>query len=925
MRRELCAVCLYLAISAWASVASAQQAVTQSVALNISKRPLAQALAEFAVQAGLKLVYYSELGDGLQAPAISGHYAPAAALRLLLSNTSLHADFVDAHTVVIRTGAATFRADDRITSNSADGTSVLTTNPNPGRLAALSDGEDVGPSSENADSSQDQANDKTHRAELEQVVVTGTHIHGAPQDSSQVIVYDRAAIEQSGATTLEDFSRQMPENFASVGSTNTFSGPVNGVGRDETGGNFTNGAAFNLHGFGAAETLTLVNGHRIASGGTTGQFVDISLIPLSAIERIEVLPDGASAIYGADAVAGVVNIILRSDYNGAETSVRTGAATEGGDQEATVSQVLGRTWSGGSVLAAYEYDKQDGLRADQRDFIPINFGNGLGATLLYPQQTRNSFMLTGSQLLGGGTTLSGDALYSQRKFSQDSFSPLLSQINYSTGTPKEYGATLDLTNEFLKTWRVVLSPSFYRTDQAQDGIVTQPSAALLENVLSVARINLTQIHVHADGTVASLPGGAIRAAAGGEFRRDTLTVGNSFTTNGVPESEFQNLGRNVGSAFGELLIPVIGHDNERAGLRRVEVSLAARYDHYTTGQAASTPRIGILWSPSSDLTLHGTYASAFVAPRLDQLAVTYPQYSATSIPNPASSTGVTDTLFRNGGNPALLPERSKTFTFGFDEKLSEIPGLSLSGTYFSTVFRNQILSPPIINYNDILHDPTLQPFINLSPNPAEIAQLFNTGQVADYSGPPPLGAAGVQATFDDRDANLGVSRQSGFDFSTAFTRDVHLGTLGIGLSGTYLIRYEAQNTSAVPITVLLNQLGEPINFRANATLSWAVNGLATALSIHYWNHYENPLFTPAESISSWTTSDLHIAYNFSAGVSPVLRGLTVSLDAQNVFDRPPPMINLPASSPFSPGYDGSNANPLGRVISLQLRKHWGGQ
>src|SRR3546814_3459435 len=91
-------------------------------------------------------------------------------------------------------------------------------------------------------------------------------------------------------------------------------------------------SALNLRGLGPDATLTLFNGHRVAYDAI-GQGVDISAVPLAAVDRIEVLTDGSSALYGSDAVGGVANVILRRDYDGAVASARVGGATDGGDFE----------------------------------------------------------------------------------------------------------------------------------------------------------------------------------------------------------------------------------------------------------------------------------------------------------------------------------------------------------------------------------------------------------------------------------------------------------------------------------------------------------------------------------------------------------------------------------------------------------------
>src|SRR5262249_1178950 len=110
-----------------------------------------------------------------------------------------------------------------------------------------------------------------------------------------------------------------------------------------TAGNFNRGESLNLRGLGAGATLVLVDGRRQPVAGYYGDFFDVSNIPWSAVDHIDVLPDGASALYGADAVAGVVNIIMRDKLDGAETEGRFGSAADGA-AERLFAQLVGTHW-----------------------------------------------------------------------------------------------------------------------------------------------------------------------------------------------------------------------------------------------------------------------------------------------------------------------------------------------------------------------------------------------------------------------------------------------------------------------------------------------------------------------------------------------------------------------------------------------------
>src|ERR1044072_6149402 len=171
--------------------------------------------------------------------------------------------------------------------------------------------------------------------EPEEVVVTGSRIaRGSDFESpSPVLTVDRDSIERSGYNNLQQLMEKLPANGAGAFSTR-------GNNQDSTA---NRAASISLRGLGADATLVLVNGRRVAissfAENVTTNFVDINSIPVAAIECVEVLKDGSSAVYGSDAVAGVVNIILRKDYEGIETAFSYGSAD--GYDETNVSAIWG--------------------------------------------------------------------------------------------------------------------------------------------------------------------------------------------------------------------------------------------------------------------------------------------------------------------------------------------------------------------------------------------------------------------------------------------------------------------------------------------------------------------------------------------------------------------------------------------------------
>ena len=196
---------------------------------------------------------------------------------------------------------------------------------------------------------------------LDAVIVTGTNIRGALPAGNEVLVIGAEQIEASGKATVGDFLREIPANFAGgVGMSDNIQGADSSV----AGSNMTGGQGVNLRGLGALSTLVLVNGRRVAAAGQYGDFVDISTIPSNAVDHIEILLDGASAVYGSDAVGGVVNIILKRSDDGARTTVRLGHATEAGNNQLQIGQSWGTRWDGGGLIVGYEYSEQDAVAAN---------------------------------------------------------------------------------------------------------------------------------------------------------------------------------------------------------------------------------------------------------------------------------------------------------------------------------------------------------------------------------------------------------------------------------------------------------------------------------------------------------------------------------------------------------------------------------
>lgn len=207
--------------------------------------------------------------------------------------------------------------------------------------------------------------DEEEALELQDVRVTGSRLNRPPSElSGNLIVLDRDDIRASGELTLARVLRQLPQN---VNATNeTYGSDLNGA------DNKIGASTVNLRGLGSESTLILVDGRRVGYSGVLGGVTDISTIPLSMVDRIEILLDGASAVYGSDAVGGVVNIVTRKDYSGLEVDLNYGRPHKSGYDEARASASAGFAWDGGRATVAYEYFYDSGLDSSQRDSLILS-------------------------------------------------------------------------------------------------------------------------------------------------------------------------------------------------------------------------------------------------------------------------------------------------------------------------------------------------------------------------------------------------------------------------------------------------------------------------------------------------------------------------------------------------------------------------
>lgn len=341
-RHQPAAASAAIALALLASAASAQDAA--EFTFDLPAESLSQALRDVAVRSGRNIVAPAELMDNRNAKPLAGRFTADEAVARLLAGTGL-------------------------VSRLAGGTLVVERSSFPVEAAAR-------------DASSAEA----------AITVTGTRIRGAAPVGSNIITIDRKDMARMGYVTTQDILETLPQNFGGAPNEGTVAISLD----PNSGKNTGSGSSLNLRGLGNGSTLVLLNGDRPPLGGFGGVFSDISVIPATAIERVEVLPDGASAIYGSDAVAGVVNIVPRLRFKGAESSFRIGTA-DGDSQDLLASQIVGTDWGSGHAVLAYEFYYRSPLAASKRPYVTDDLSRFGGPDL------RSEFAAPGTIIAGGQT------------------------------------------------------------------------------------------------------------------------------------------------------------------------------------------------------------------------------------------------------------------------------------------------------------------------------------------------------------------------------------------------------------------------------------------------------------------------------------------------------------------------------------------
>jgi iron complex outermembrane receptor protein len=430
-------------------------------------------------------------------------------------------------------------------------------------------------------------------------------------------------------------------------------------------------------------------------------------------------------------------------------------------------------------------------------------------------------------------------------------------------------------------------------EQSAAGLAYLHESLLIGEYLR-ARMRATALDAHASRELMQLPGGALSVALGGEARKERAlysinrALASQASSSGFADAQDQSGERRIYALFAELNAPVIQH---------LELNAAGRFDHYSDVGRSFTPKLSARYQPLTPLLLRASWNRGFRAPTLFDLhgpqTVTNssdPWNDPVLCPGGVPVAGANPNLscdqqqnIRQGGNPDVRPERSKTWSAGV--VFEPLRALTLSLDYWNIQLRDQI--------NALAEQTVFNDY-------AKYQSLFH------------YNAAGNR--LDDVSlitANLGEVKTSGIDASVLWRLPSGpYATLSLQVDGTWVRKYDYQNERGGVFTENVGRYADasPVfRWRHNATLTWSRGPWGASLTNRYMSGYtdqnavEPQFFNQVDTYSVWSLSASYTG----------VKNVDLTLGVRNLLDQEPPFTNQ--STTFQQGYDPRYTDPLGRT------------
>jgi iron complex outermembrane recepter protein len=831
-----------------------------AVEFDLPAQPLETSLRQIADGQKLQIVYVRADLAGIQARPLKAKVNAKEAIERLLKGTGLVASFTTDGVVVKK----------------------------------------VNQSSSNAQ----EAPNENRTTRLEEIVVTGTRIRGA-RPSSALVTIPESEIRMSGHTNLGEVVRALPQNFSGGQNPGVLGGATTGGVANQ---NISGSSSFNLRGLGPDATLTLLDGMRLPYDGFT-QATDVSVIPVAAIQRVEVLLDGASAIYGSDAVAGVANIILKRDFTGVEVSAQHGSATDGGYRHSQFMALGGTRWGSGGMLIAADASHNRSVRAGQRDYLGYLFPENT----VFPRNSQKSVLLRAQQDLTDLSDIRIDAFYTDR--TQESVAQSAA-TSFFTQRPNTniWGVAPALSFALPADWSARVHGSIGRNDvELERRVFAISSGAQIAEVRTAWFNKVEATGVDAEGELFRLPGGRARLSIGSGYRKtafENVNLATGIATTGGADHSYYG--------YGEVNLPLVSNEQNLPMISVLSLNGAVRHENYQSFGGTTTPKVGLTWRPGPGLDLRASWGKSFKVPTLQEQfsAPTLSLFPGSSFGAPAGTTVISET----GGNPNLGPARAEVLTAGFVSTPALLPGLSIEANWFDIDYTDRV-GVPFQNTAGTFTNPTYAGFFTVSPSAARQNQSFaDLGFVPgsftfNFTGAP-YNPTTVIAIAHLRNINLVAQKVTGTDIVVKYATRLMQGNFSLSANASWMDG-DRKLTRLTPALPAVGVIYFPPKFKGRLSGVWTGRSLTLASHINYYGSVKNTDVTPNQGGSHMTTLDVVLGYRWA---SQAAGDVDFQLVVTNATNEGPPFAQ--PALPFRVNFDSTNYSAVGRTISATVTKRF---
>ena len=420
------------------------------------------------------------------------------------------------------------------------------------------------------------------------------------------------------------------------------------------------------------------------------------------------------------------------------------------------------------------------------------------------------------------------------------------------------------------------------------------------------------------GRLLELPGGPVSFSIGGLYREEDY---NSDQNDSLFVGD-----RSVTAGYVEILTPIIGADNALPFVKRLDLSLAGRYEDYSDVGDSLDPKIGVFLEVSDEFSLRASYSESFRAPDLQALntqeewfVLGFPQSFVTAFPPPSPSPllpfpGVLYAY--RPANPDLASETAESWSVGLTFRPAFFDGLTVQGNFFDIAYEDRI---EIIGPQTVFSDASLTSLVDFAPL-TEVQSLFDSADAGEIELINPFGAVpeDVQLLLNAGSLNLSQRNVRGFDLNVQYITDTEIGRFSAAVNASYLVDYVQKLSNLSPSVEQVDVLYRPVDFKMRANFSWSADGFTAFAALNYVDGYRDDIDSSvANGVDAWTTIDLSLVYDTGDRFdSALLNDVRFGFNVTNLFDNDPPFV----ATPFGLNYDSANANPFNRQASLSVSK-----